>query len=119
GLGTALQSKSEYHVVVIRSTVVPGTVDGLIAPILETHSGKIRGRDFDVCFQPEFLREVSSIRDYDHPPFTVIGTDSERAAAVLREVFGHIPGRLQTCSVRTCEMLKYACNAFHAANITF
>jgi GDP-mannose 6-dehydrogenase len=118
-LGTALQSKPGYHVVVIRSTVAPGTVDGLIGPILETHSGKTRGRDFDLCFQPEFLREGSSIRDYDNPPFTVIGTDSERAAALLREVFGHLPGRLQTCSIRTAEMLKYACNAFHAVKITF
>src|SRR5438874_8236929 len=67
-LGAALQLKPGYHVVVIRSTVLPGTVDELIAPILETHSGKTRGKDFDLCFQPEFLREGSSIRDYDHPP---------------------------------------------------
>ena len=118
-LGTALRTKSGYHVVVIRSTVLPGTVDELVAPILETHSGKTRGRDFDLCFQPEFLREGSSIRDYDHPPITVVGTDSPRAAAALREVFGHLPCRFEVCSIRTAEMLKYACNAFHALKITF
>ena len=118
-LGNALAAKRGYHVVVIRSTVLPGTVDELVAPILETHSGKVRGRDFDLCFQPEFLREGSSIHDYDHPPYTVVGADSERAAAVLRELFGHLPGRLHVCSIRTAEMLKYACNAFHALKITF
>jgi GDP-mannose 6-dehydrogenase len=118
-LGEALQAKRDYHLVVVRSTVLPGTVDELVAPILETHSGKTRGTDFDLCFQPEFLREGSSIRDYDHPPFTVVGADSERAVALLQALFGHLPGRFTVCSVRTAEMLKYVCNSFHALKITF
>ena len=118
-VGAALRTKAEYHVVVIRSTVTPGTVAGALTPILEEHSGKAAGRDFDVCFQPEFLREGSSIRDYDDPPFTIVGADSERAAARVRQLFGHLPGEFRVCSVPTAEMLKYACNVFHALKITF
>ena len=118
-LGSAMKSKAEYHVFVIRSTVFPGTVEDIIAPIIETHSGKRRGRDFDVCFQPEFLREGSSIRDYDNPPFTVVGTDSERAEKVLRDLFGHLPCEFLVTSIRTAEMLKYTCNIFHALKATF
>jgi len=118
-LGQAIGAKAGFHVVVIRSTVVPGTVDAAITPLLEKHSGKRAGRDFGVCFQPEFLREGSSIRDYDNPPLTVVGTASEPAAEQLREVFGHLPCEFRVCEVRTAEMLKYACNAFHAVKITF
>ena len=118
-LGEALASKPAYHVVVIRSTVAPGTVEGRVAPILERCSGKRAGVHFGVCFQPEFLREGSSIRDYDAPPFTVVGATSERDVAALREVFGHLPCAFKVCDIRTAEMLKYACNTFHAVKITF
>jgi GDP-mannose 6-dehydrogenase len=118
-LGAALRAKAGYHVFVVRSTVLPGTVDETVGPLLERNSGKARGRDFDLCFQPEFLREGSSIRDYDNPPFTVVGTDSARAAAVVREVFARLQCEFRVCSVRTAEMLKYVCNAFHALKITF
>jgi GDP-mannose 6-dehydrogenase len=118
-LGDALAARDGYHVVVVRSTVLPGTVDERVAPLLLQHSGRVRGRDFDLCFQPEFLREGSSIRDYDRPPLTVVGTDSERAAAMVRAVFGHLPAPFRTCSIPTAEMLKYACNVFHALKITF
>ncbi len=118
-VGHAMISKTGYHVFVIRSTVFPGTVEGIITPIIEEHSGKRRGQDFDVCFQPEFLREGSSIRDYDNPPFTVVGTDSERAEKVLRDLFGHLPCEFLVTSIRTAEMLKYACNIFHALKATF
>jgi GDP-mannose 6-dehydrogenase len=118
-LGTALASKPAGHVFVFRSTVLPGTVEEVLVPLLETHSGKTAGRDFDVCFQPEFLREGSSIRDFDHPPFTVIGASSDRAVARVRELFAGVEGGVHSCSIRTAEMLKYACNAFHALKITF
>lgn len=118
-LGEALRTTTAYHVVAIRSTVTPGTVEGTIIPLLERHSGKQTGDGFGVCFQPEFLREGSSIRDYDNPPFTVVGASSERDVAVLREVFGHLPCEFRVCGIRTAEMLKYACNAFHALKITF
>jgi GDP-mannose 6-dehydrogenase len=118
-LGAALGSKAGYHVFVVRSTVTPGTVETVLVPLLERHSGKTLGRDFGVCFQPEFLREGSSIRDFDSPPFTVAGGDSDRAVAVVREIFARVPGGLIVCSIRTAEMLKYACNVFHALKITF
>src|SRR5207237_7109519 len=87
-LGRALATKAAPHVIVVRSTVLPGTVDGVFAPLVETHAGRRRGDGFDICFQPEFLREGSSIRDYDAPPLSVIGADSERPVRRLRERFG-------------------------------
>lgn len=118
-MGDAIRAKSDYHVVVIRSTVVPGTVEEALVPIIERHSGKRRGEGFGVCFQPEFLREGSSIRDYDNPPFTVVGASAERDVAAVRAIFGHLPCEFRVCDIRTAEALKYACNAFHALKITF
>jgi len=118
-LGRALATKAAPHVIVVRSTVLPGTVDGVFAPLVETHSGRRRGDGFDICFQPEFLREGTSIRDYDAPPFTVIGAESDRPVSQLRELFGALPCAFVVCGVRSAEMLKYACNAFHALKISF
>ncbi len=72
-----------------------------------------------MCFQPEFLREGTSISDYDNPPFTIVGTDDEYAIEELRSIFGHLPCEMIRTSVRTAETLKYACNAFHAVKVTF
>ena len=88
-------------------------------PIIEKASGKKDGVDFDLCFQPEFLREGSSIRDYDKPPFTIVGANHRRAVETLRGLFGHLPCRLIETSVRSAEMMKYCCNNFHALKITF
>ena len=118
-IGAAIGKKSEFHTVVLRSTSQPGTIDGIVRPILAEHSGKVADRDFGVCFQPEFLREGTSIKDYDNPPFTVIGTHSEQAAEQLRKLFGHLPCEFISTSVGVAEMLKYACNAFHALKVTF
>jgi GDP-mannose 6-dehydrogenase len=118
-IGTALRAQRRYHVVVVRSTVQPGTVENQVLPRLEQMSGKRAGPDFGLCFQPEFLREGSAIRDYDHPPYTVVGTHSEAAAATLWEIFGHLPCEFLVTRIGTAECLKYACNAFHALKITF
>lgn len=118
-MGRALARKSEPHVVVFRSTLVPGTVEDVLRPIVERESGKKDGVDFHLCFQPEFLREGSSIRDYDKPPFTVVGANGEAAYAKLQELFGHLPCRFLRTSVRAAEMMKYCCNNFHALKITF
>ena len=118
-LGRALATKREAHVIVVRSTVLPGTVDATFRPLVEAHAGRRCGDGFDICFQPEFLREGSSIRDYDAPPFTVIGAESERAVQQLRQLFGKLPGPFVVCDIRTAEMLKYVCNAFHALKICF
>jgi GDP-mannose 6-dehydrogenase len=118
-IGEAIKDKVEYHTVVMRSTIQPGSMHDVVKAGIESTSGKIANKDFGLCFQPEFLREGTSIKDYDNPPFTVIGVEDERAANVLREVFGHLPCEFLTTSIGVAEMLKYACNAFHAVKITF
>lgn len=117
--GQALAAKQGPHVFVFRSTMLPGTVENRLAPLIEQKSGKKCHVDFDVCYQPEFLREGSSIRDYDNPPFTIVGTQSARAAGLLREIFGHLPCSFQLTTVRAAEMVKFCCNTFHAIKITF
>jgi GDP-mannose 6-dehydrogenase len=118
-LGHAMRNKPVGHVFVFRSTLVPGTVEDVLKPIIERESGKRAGEAFDVCFQPEFLREGSSIRDYDRPPFTVVGASSTRALEQLKALFGHLPCRFLATSIRSAEMVKYSCNNFHALKITF
>ena len=118
-LGLALRGVDRPHVFVFRSTLVPGTVEDVLRPIIEEASGRKEGRDFHVCFQPEFLREGSSIRDYDNPPFTIVGCNSDVPAQALRGLFGHLPCDFHVTSVRSAEMVKYCCNNFHALKITF
>jgi GDP-mannose 6-dehydrogenase len=118
-IGAALKNKDEFHTIVIRSTVQPGTVEEKIEPILERASGKKSGVDFGLCFQPEFLREGSSIRDYDHPPYTIVGGNCEAAVNAVRELFQHLDARFLVTHIRVAEALKMSCNAFHALKITF
>ena len=84
-IGRAIAAKSQPHVVVFRSTLMPGTVEDVLRPIIEKASGKKDGEGFFLCFQPEFLREGSSIRDCDNPPFTVVGVNHPQPVAHLRE----------------------------------
>ncbi|MGH7399610.1 MAG: nucleotide sugar dehydrogenase [Candidatus Rokuibacteriota bacterium] len=118
-IGAAMREKTGPHVFVFRSTLVPGTVEDVLRPILERESGKRDGTDFHLCFQPEFLREGSSIRDYDRPPFTIVGATHEAPVAALRQLFGHLPGEFCVTSIRGAETVKYCCNNFHALKITF
>jgi GDP-mannose 6-dehydrogenase len=118
-IGKILPEKRTRHLIVIRSTVKPGTVEELIKPTIERHSGLQAGVDFSLCFQPEFLREGTSINDYDNPPFTIVGADDDYAMEELGAIFGHLPCEMVRTSIRTAEMLKYACNAFHAVKVTF
>ncbi len=118
-LGAALRNKAIPHVFVYRSTLVPGTVEEVLRPLLEGQSGKRDGEGFHVCFQPEFLREGSSIADYDHPPFTIVGASHPYPVERLKELFGHLPCEFHATSIRSAEMVKYACNNFHALKITF
>jgi GDP-mannose 6-dehydrogenase len=118
-IGAALRHKREFHTVVVRSTVQPGTLEDRIEPILEKESGKRSGVDFGLAFQPEFLREGSSIRDYDHPPYTIVGANCEAAVNAVREIFQHLDARFLVTTIRVAETLKMSCNAFHALKITF
>jgi len=118
-IGEALATKPRYHIVVARSTMLPGTVEQTLVPTLEVYSGKRAGRDFGVAINPEFLREGTSVYDFDHPPFTLVGADDEDAAAPLRRLYAKVDAPTMTVGVREAEMVKYACNAFHAVKITF
>src|SRR5207249_4351192 len=118
-IGGFLKKRHSYHVVCVRSTVLPGTVEGVVIPALERHSGKKAGRDFGVCMNPEFLREGSSIRDYRCPPFTIVGELDARSGDVVAKLYAGIPGELIRTELGIAEMVKYAGNAFHALKITF
>ncbi len=118
-VGGALAIKNGFHVIVLRSTVQPGTMDTTVRALLEKFSGKKADVDFGLCFQPEFLREGTSIKDYDNPPLTIVGTRSQLSAEMLRDLFGHLPCDFVVTSIGVAEMQKYACNAFHAVKITF
>ncbi len=118
-IGTALATKSEYFVVAIRSTVLPGTVERVVIPSLESRSGKAAGRDFGVCMVPEFLREGTSVKDFFHPPRTVIGELDSRAGKTVASLFDGIEAPLIRTSIAVAESLKYADNAFHALKVTF
>ncbi len=118
-IGAALASKNDWHTIAIRCTVFPGTIESMVIPILEEKSGKRAGVDFAVCANPEFIREGTAVRDFFNPPFTVIGAASKQLSAALHELYITIPGRVFDTSIRTAEMVKYACNAFHALKIDF
>lgn len=118
-IGKALRNKNDYYVVVIRSTVMPGTVEGEIIPLLEGQSGKKAGRDFGVCMVPEFLREGSSVHDFHNPPKNVIGEIDGRSGDPVAEIFRQIEAPLIRTGIRIAEMVKYADNSFHAVKVTF
>lgn len=118
-IGEALASKQGYHLVVARSTMLPGSTEQIIIPILEHTSGKRAGQDFGVCFNPEFLREGSSIKDFYDPPFTIIGAEDQRAADSLSQIYAMLSAPLMVVPFKVAEMVKYANNAFHALKVVF
>jgi GDP-mannose 6-dehydrogenase len=118
-IGQALADKDAYHIVVLRSTVLPGTTEQVVIPALEKASGKKCGVDFGVCFNPEFLREGSSIKDFYNPPFTVIGAEDSQVAETIQQLYSGLSAPLQVVPLRVAEMVKYTCNAFHALKVTF
>jgi GDP-mannose 6-dehydrogenase len=118
-IGGALAGKQSYHLVVVRSTLLPGSTQKLVIPALEKAGGKRVDRDFGVCYNPEFLREGSAVFDFHHPPKTVIGesvpADGERVAAL----YSGLDAPLIRTEIPVAEMVKYVDNAFHALKITF
>lgn len=118
-IGAALRNKDAWHVVVIRSTVLPGTTADVVTPILEDASGKKAGVDFGVSMNPEFLREGTSIRDFDDPPFTVIGAHDERTAKTVGELYTKLDAQTHVVALSVAEMVKYACNSFHGLKVAF
>lgn len=117
-IGEALRDKDDFHIVAIRSTVLPGT-NKKVGEIIAEASGKVRGKDFTVVSNPEFLREGTSVQDYMNPPLTLIGTDSEIAEAKFRELYKDIPAEFISTDIEVAEIMKYVNNTFHALKIVF
>ncbi len=118
-IGQALAHKDSFHVVVLRSTMLPGSTEERILPILERASGRRAGRDFGVVFNPEFLRESTAVQDFHQPPFTLIGQLDERSGALAAELYRGVDAPLLTVPVKVAETVKYANNAFHAVKVVF
>ena len=118
-IGRALKDKAARHVVVIRSTILPGTMRKIVIPILEESSGKKAGADFGVCHNPEFLREGSAVRDFNCPPKTVIGEVDEASGDKVAVLYGKLDAPLIRTDLDTSEMVKYIDNCWHALKIGF
>ena len=118
-IGEGLERKQSAHLVVVRSTVLPGTTESLVIPTLESASKKRAGKDFTVCYNPEFMREGSAVADFFEPPYTVMGAQDRAHLVLLRELFDWVPGRVFETSIAVSEMVKYVSNAFHALKVGF
>ncbi|PYM94874.1 MAG: GDP-mannose dehydrogenase [Candidatus Rokuibacteriota bacterium] len=118
-IGGALRRKVTPHLVVIRSTLLPGTTDALLIPRLETTSGRRHGPELGVCYNPEFLREGSSVKDFYNPPKIVIGQDDAANGRTVAEMYTGLEAPVVRTSIRTAEMVKYVDNAFHALKVSF
>ncbi len=118
-IGEEIKKKDTYHTVVIRSTVLPGTVETVVRPAVEEHSGKKAGDGFGLCFHPEFLREGTSVKDFREPPKIVIGADDSRAADALAQLYDSFDVPVTRTSIGAAEMVKYADNCFHALKVVF
>lgn len=118
-IGDALREKESYHTLILRSTVLPGTTEQVVLPILEARSGKKAGDGFGLCFNPEFLREGSSVKDFHAPPFTLVGVSHPRDADVVRAFYGWLDAEFLVEDIRTAEMVKYINNSYHAVKVAF
>jgi GDP-mannose 6-dehydrogenase len=118
-IGEALKAKADYHVVVVRSTVLPGTTHDVVIPALEQASGKEYGTGFGVTVNPEFLREGTALHDFRHPPLTLVGHNYASDAAPTEALYARVDAPLVNTSIRTAEMMKYASNTWHALKVCF
>ncbi|MBF0423634.1 MAG: UDP-glucose/GDP-mannose dehydrogenase family protein [Magnetococcales bacterium] len=118
-IAQALRDKHGAHTVVIRSTVPPATTEQLILPILLDLSARTLNRDLFVCYNPEFLREGSSVDDFFNPPFTILGTDDDQTFQLLTQLYAGVQGEKIRCTYQAAEAMKTLCNVFHALKITF
>jgi GDP-mannose 6-dehydrogenase len=118
-IGDALRDSRSYHVVVVRSTVLPGTTHRHVIPALESHSGKRYGEDFGVSVNPEFLREGSALQDFRRPPLTLIGHNHAADAGPAARLYAAVDAPLVTTSIQVAEMMKYTSNAWHAVKVVF
>src|SRR5579864_6016429 len=118
-IGVALKQKKSHHVLVLRSTVLPGTTESLVIPTLEKASGGRAGKDFAVCYNPEFMREGTAVADFLQPPYTILGAQDPEHLTTLRQLYQAVSGPVFETQIPVAEMVKYVCNAFHAVKIGF
>lgn len=118
-IGAAIRQKKSPHVFILRSTVLAGTTERVAVPILEKESGKICGKDFTVCYNPEFMREGSAVNDFLNPPYTILGASNTCHLAPLRELYKKTPGTLYETTIPVAEMVKYFSNCYHALKVGF
>jgi GDP-mannose 6-dehydrogenase len=118
-IGQAIRNHAGAPAVIIRSTMLPGTMRKVVIPILEAASGRRAGVEFGVCINPEFLREGTAVHDYFHPPKTVIGELNPASGDLLASIFGHLDAPMIRTDIDTAEMVKYADNAWHALKVGF
>jgi GDP-mannose 6-dehydrogenase len=118
-IGDALRDKSDYHVVVVRSTVLPGTTHDVVIPALERRSGKKYGQGFGVSVNPEFLREGTALNDFRHPPLTLIGHNHAADASGTTALYARVDAPLVSTSIGVAEMMKYTSNTWHALKVCF
>ena len=117
-IGEALRNKSSFHIIAIRSTIMPGTCDKVAAEI-EKISGKKRNVDFAIVDNPEFLREGTAVHDYYNPPLTLIGSDNPVAAEKVADLYRQLPAEIVITDLKTAEIMKYINNTYHALKISF
>lgn len=117
-VGEALKDKDEFHTVVIRSTVLPGT-NQRFGEIIAKHSGKERGKNFTVVSNPEFLREGTAVKDYYNPSVTVLGGDHPDAVEKVASLYRNLDAPVEITDIEVAEIIKYVNNGFHALKITF
>lgn len=117
-IGSGIKQKNDFHIVAVRSTIMPGTCDR-IADIIERTSGKKRNEDFAVVDNPEFLREGSALKDYNNPPLTLIGSDNKKAAETVAALYRHLPAEIIITELRVAEIMKYINNTYHALKVSF
>jgi GDP-mannose 6-dehydrogenase len=118
-IGAALKEKGKWHTVVIRSTVMPGTIDTHVIPAIEAASGLVHGKGFAVCSNPEFLREGTSIKDFRDPPFTLVGAVDPKHAEPVVDLYKNVQANVHVVVLRVAETIKYACNCFHGLKVGF
>ena len=118
-IGAALKTLPRRHTIVIRSTVLPGTMRDVVIPLLEEASGKRAAVDFDVCFNPEFLREGTAVEDFNHPPKTVVGELAGRGGDAVLSLYEGIEATVFRTTLEVAEMVKYVDNTWHALKVGF
>ena len=117
-IGAALSGRQRDFVVVVRSTVLPGTIEGVVMRAVQQSIGACSGR-VTFASNPEFMREGCSLHDFDHPPFILVGSNDQRAGTAVQSLYEGVSAPVVQTTVRTAEMVKYVCNAFHALKVCF